>query len=192
MYRRVLLALVLVCCLAPTAYAVPIITAGSWTINPAAGQSTDIVTLLPIKIMVSGGDAIAGVDLATHVGGGVLMSFVDVVGPGTVFAPNNLGPFEFFPGLSPDKYTLTVTVAGTVPAIGTLGFVTFNATGVAPGTYPFTLSNFVGSSDLPPFAFPSLIHGSVTVIPEPGSIVLALFAAGGLSAVAILRRRKMA
>lgn len=192
MHRKVFLALVVVCCLAQAAYAIPTITAGSWTINPAAGQSVDAITAMPIAVMAGGGDAIAGVDLATNVGGGVMMSLVDIIGPGTIFSASNTGVTEFFPGVSADKYTITTTVAGTLPALGVLAYVTFDATGVLPGIYPFSLFNFVGPSDLPPFATPFLVSGSVTVIPEPGSIVLALFAAGGLCAVAIRRRRKLA
>lgn len=196
MQRNVFLSLVVFCCLSAAAYANPSITAGNWTINPAAGQNMDAKLGVPIRVLTSGGelDAFAGVDLATHIDGGVMMSLVDIIGAGTLFAPNNTGVTEFFPGLSADKYTLTTTTAGTVGPTGTLAFVTFDATGVAPGTYAFNLTNFVGASDLPPFSAPILINGTVRVlpIPEPGSIVLAVFAAGALCAVAIRRRRKMA
>ena len=193
MYRKVFLALVVVCCLAQAAYAVPSISAGSWTINPAAGQSVDAITAMPIAVMAGGGDAIAGVDLALNVAaGGPVFTLVDLIGPGTIFSASNTGQTDFLAYGTNDQYSLTTTAAGTLAATGVLAFVTFDATGVLPGSYAFSLFNFIGPSDLPPFSAPLLIAGTVTVIPEPGSIVLALFAAGGLCAVAIRRRRKLA
>jgi len=195
MQRNVFLTLVVFCCLSATAYADPSITAGNWTINPAAGQSIDAISALPIAVLTSGGegDDFAGTDLALNVeAGGPVFEAVNLLTG--VFAGNNTGQTDFlaFGGL--DQYSLTTTTAGTVGPNGTLAFITFNGTGVAPGTYDFSLTNFIGASDLPPFtaAMTLRVDGTVTVIPEPGSIVLAVFAAGGVCAVAIRRRRKMA
>ena len=195
------LAVAVVCCLSATAYANPTITAGDWTINPAAGQSVDVITALPIEVQISGGDLIFEVVLFMTSGpdgftafSGPLFEAIDLIGVGTIFNPNNIGQFDIvaFPDLH--TFSATQTVSGSIAASGTLAFLTFDATGVAPGVYTLHLTNltFGIPTDTQPFLSPILVNGTVTVIPEPGSIVLALFAAGGLCAVAIRRRRKVA
>ena len=202
MHRKAFLALVVVCCLSATAYAVPTMTAGTWTFLAAPGQSTDFISGLPIEILVSGGDAVSGADLFLQSGpdgftpgSAPTFAAVDLIGVGTVFGLNNTG--QTSAATPPESAFETVTTAaGTEPASGTLAFITFDATGIAPGTYDFFLTNFFvigASSSLLGVPSTTLVDGTVTVvIPEPGSIVLALFAAGGLCAVVIRRRRRKA
>ncbi|MEX0676820.1 MAG: hypothetical protein WD063_07065 [Pirellulales bacterium] len=229
MCRKAFFTLVMVSCLPAAAYANPTIWLGNWKINWAANQSIDLNTGNPIAVMIEtpGGppeDQIAGVDLTLTSGpdgvtplSGPLIESVDLSGPGTRFFPNNTGTDQnFFPFPSLHSYTFTTTASGFVnagdgaggPAV--LAYLSFDATGLTPGTYPIYLKNYFMDpsgipTDVPPFYSPTLLDGSVdgdaltdldgmygmiTVIPEPRSIVLALFAAGGLCAAAIRHRHK--
>jgi hypothetical protein len=87
--------------------------------------------------------------------------------------------------------------AADVPANGTLAFVTFSAVGVPFGTYSVSLTmgdlgdtlvaKATGPLELNSEYF--LLDGTITVIPEPSSVVLGMFAAVGLAAVGIRRYR---
>jgi hypothetical protein len=198
MQRKAFLALVVACCLTVTAYANPTITAGNWKLLPGtSGQTVDAVSGLPIVVLVSGGDAIAGADLGMTIGDGftgpVFDDNPDLI-VGTIFTGNNTGQNSFFP-IPPSAgyaFETTTTNSGTVAANGILAHLSFDTTGFTSGTWVLQLSeNAITGlpSDLPPFTSPVLIEGSITIVPEPGTIVLALFAAGGLCAVAIRRRR---
>jgi hypothetical protein len=79
---------------------------------------------------------------------------------------------------------------------------TFDTTGVAPGVYSFSLTDspigpteiFSGlTPDLEPIPTPlEIINGSLTVVPEPGSLALALAAMAGMAFVAIRNRVRRA
>ena len=201
MHLKTFCVFLVVSCLPTAAYAVPTITAGNWIVLPGvAGQSVDLITALPIAILVSGGDPIQGVDLFMTSGpdgftpfSGHRIQAIDLIGPGTIFHGNNTGQFDHVPLPSLNTWSSTTTAAGTVAASGTLAFLTIDATGVAPGIYQLQLTNLVigAPSDLPPFSSPVLIDGAFTIIPEPGSIVLGLFATAGLCVVALGHRRKL-
>lgn len=112
---------------------------------------------------------------------------------GTVFDGNNQGVFGFgFPYATPGREPayLTSTQFGTVPT-GIVAFVTVDFTGVAPGTYNFSLySEQFGPSaaftaDVHPGTY---VNGTVTLVPEPSSSVLGLFFAATIGTVAIRRR----
>ncbi len=193
MLRKAFLASLAVLCLTAVATAAPTIVAGDWVM----GQNTTTV----IQITTTGvqGDEYQGADLQFAIGGGLtgpIATALDMVGPGTVFNGNNNGQQDYgnppwqTPGREPQAFI--TTLSGFVGPNGVLAFVTLDSTGIAPGTYAITLTHpELGPSDLPPFFTPDtpLIDGTITVTPEPGSIVLGLFAAAGIGAVAIRRRR---
>src|SRR5262249_12848293 len=90
---------------------------------------------------------------------------------------------------------LTTTVSGSVGPNGTLAFVELDTTGVAPGVYDFLLtSQTFGPSDLPPFGAPgtNIIEGTLTVVPEPSTVVLGALAGLGLTVAAYRRRARKA
>ena len=224
MRRTAFLAVSILCCLSAVAYANPIISLPNWKILFTSGQSIDLNTGQPIavKIETPGGppeDQIQGVDLALSVNAlteadvtnlpGPLIEAVDLTGPGTVFFGNNSGQFDIF--TLPARRALASTASGIPPfdvnagdgagGQAVLAYLSFDASGVAPGTYPIYLTMPISDTTIPtnvqPFFTPTLLDGSagmfgmLTVItPEPGSIVLALFAAGGLLAVALRRLRR--
>jgi hypothetical protein len=81
---------------------------------------------------------------------------------------------------------------------GIHAIITVSTVGVAPGVYDFTDGNDSGISEL----FSAIVSdegvavgeliveaGTLTVVPEPGTIVLGLFAAAGLASVAVRRHR---
>ncbi len=87
----------------------------------------------------------------------------------------------------------------TGPGLPLMSF-SFDTIGVAPGVYSWSLTNpLLGVSA--PTAFLNtigvtlstiLIDGTITVVPEPGSMLLCLFGAAGVGIVAIRRRRRRA
>jgi hypothetical protein len=182
--------------LTAVAQAVPTVTAGNHLLAPnTPGQ------VIPILVS-SANENVAGLDLYLYLNGnsglGPIITAVDVIGPGTIFNPNNVGQFSLgppydVPGQQPSA--ITTTASGFVVANGTLAFVTVDTTGVAGGVFPLGLFN----PDLGPTDFAVnpgfdaiLVDGSITVVPEPASIVMGLFAAAGIGAVVIRRRRAKA
>ncbi|REK05965.1 MAG: PEP-CTERM sorting domain-containing protein [Planctomycetota bacterium] len=147
-------------------------------------------------------NGVQGLDLYLTVNNDVapapVMTLVDVIGPGTIFFGNNTGQGDFGPPfIAPGLVVVatTTTASGTVDPNGILAFVEFDTTGVAPGVYPFSLTSpLFGPSDFAaaPGSDAVLIDGTLTVVPEPASIVMGLFAAAGLGAVMIRRRRNKA
>lgn len=164
MNGRTILAALVVSFISLPAYADATVTAGNWSIAAAAGQSVDVDTLAPIAVTItSPGESCQGVDLLLSVSaGGPIIEAVDLVGPGTIFASNNTGQSDLLPLPGADVFSSTTTAAGAVLADGVLAFVTFDATGVAPGVYSFSLSNFLGMSAVPPLAS-ILVDGTLTV-----------------------------
>ena len=94
-----------------------------------------------------------------------------------------------------------LTAGGGTPqnTDGIFATLTLSTVGIAPGTYSFSLTAHPnGASDLfnglDEFDEPiptnlQMVNGSLTVVPEPGSMVLGLFAVAGLATVAIRRHR---
>jgi len=188
MKRPIPIAIALVFCSCVSAFAIPTITAGNHVLVPNSIQVIDI--------LISGGDPIPGLDLYLVVGdnvAGPIITAIDIVGPGTVFNPNNtgqstLGPPYDVPGRQPA--VTTTTASGTVAASGVLAHVTLDTTGIFGGTFSLSLTNpDLGPSDvaLDPGHDVILVDGSIT-LPEPASAVLALGAAGALWAARRWRR----
>lgn len=189
MQRKVVLSFAVLLCLTAVAQAVPLITVGNHILQPnMAGQTIDI--------LVSGGDAVAGTNFRAQVGdGGPPLGGVDVapsmtgsiIAAGTIFAPNNTGMADLS---IPPLYVelVTTTSAGTVAASGVVAKLTFDTTGFAGGSWVLSLNTLGGPTDFGLLAA-DLQDGSITIVPEPSSVVLGLFAVAGFGAVVIRKRR---
>jgi len=173
-------------------------------------------TNFPITILVSGGDPVAGINLALQVDAQSDLTGVqpgeplfeydgvdqnntawdgvggDVTAAGTIFGPNNTGFPAHFESSTGDWVYMTVTTnSGTVPASGVLAYLSISTVGAAQGLYDLNLFvDVIGSSDFAGVPA-TLINGTILIPePEPASIVLGLFAAVGFSFVALRRRRR--
>lgn len=171
----------------------PTIDAGNWTIAPAPNQSIDLNTSMPIAIKTTGSAeaAFGSLDLALEVSaGGPQITTVDLLSG--VFLGNNTGQTDLFLLPSMQQYSSTTVQSGLVGPAGDLAYVSFDGTGVAPGTYSFLLANSAGTSAVAPQGLlppGSLIYGTITVVPEPASLVLAFSAVACLAALAVHRHR---
>jgi hypothetical protein len=155
----------------------------------------------PLQIMVTGPDLIAGMTFVVQIadGGpgpetqglidGPDISSVDIV-TGTIFGGNNQG--ADYPGSYPQFAQRTIiTQADTSITLGDqpalLATILLDTTGVAPGTYDLLLGGSPLSLGRVEFydaagnvVVPTIVNGSVTVVPEPSSLVLSLMAAVAL------------
>ena len=133
-----------------------------------------------------GGPDLGGTDVTPLMTG-------DAVGPGTLFETNHNAPADG--SVPPSFVNIGFTVqSGTVPIpVGAtlLATLTFDTTGFTAGTWPLLLSGTANGDTqiLQTVGALSIENGSITIVPEPSSIVLGLFAVAGFGAVAIRRRR---
>jgi hypothetical protein len=130
----------LLACIAGSAARAAAVSAGAHVLAPnMAGQQ--------VPILVSGSDAVSGIDFfvqvgdgGTTVGGddtGPRITQVDLVG-GTIFAGNNTGVF-----LDPAPLiwgATTTTSSGSVPASGVLATLTIDTTGMFAGQFDLILN----------------------------------------------------
>ncbi len=152
---------------------------------------------------VVGGPFIDGIDFGGAAGG--------IEGaPTAVLSASHLFPQPgMFLGLalSPDGTSFTgdsgLTTAGgmlslagpKVSGSAPYSSYSFSTVGVAPGVYSWSLTHatlgvttyLTGFGTVPVSTI--LIDGTITVVPEPGSIVLCLFGVAGIAVVAIRRKR---
>lgn len=204
MIRKVASCLAILLCVASVSNAATSIIVGDHILQPnMPGQI--------IQIFVTGGDQIQGTNFRAQIGSdpefastpiffssppfGVPGSST-IIGPGTIFQPNNVGMNDvtFYPALFEAG---TATATGTVSANGLLATLVVDTTGFFSGTWSLSLGNtLAGPTDWAGSIFqgnevpnPDILDGSITIIPEPSSVVLAMFGMAGLSAVAIRRRR---
>jgi len=192
MLRRVFLVAAALASLSSLASAAPTMIAGHHVLEAnTPGQ------IVPITVSGVAGDVFIGLDLYLSVADGTLgpvITNVDINSPGLVFAGNNNGISDFGPPYeapSREVVAITTTVSGTVGPNGTLAFIELDTTGIAPGVYAFSLTSpLFGPSDLPPFSAPdtNLIDGTLTVVPEPSTVVLGGLAGLGLALAAYRRR----
>ena len=137
--------------LSPIALATPTVNVGNQVLAPnLAGQ--------PVRISVSGGDAVQGADLNAEIadgGPGVVPGDTALTGPaftaanlvsGTIFAGNNSGQQDLSSfSQTPQAYSGSiVTNTGTVNASGLLATLTLDTTGFStPGSsFPLRLKGF--------------------------------------------------
>lgn len=197
MHRRVVLALGLLLCVPAIAQAASSIVVGNHVLLPnTAGQN--------INLNVTGNDNIGAVDLFMVINGGTgpapIVTAANVVAPGTIFgsvANSGLGLFgapNNPPSLTPA--TATTTASGTVVSNGLLAVITFDTTGIPAGVYSWALTGHplfgdtdFGTDENFDFIYPTVTNGTLTIVPEPASVVMGLFAAAGVGVVAIRKRR---
>jgi autotransporter-associated beta strand protein len=148
-----------------------------------------------VPIMVSGGDLAAGLNLWVQIGDGgtanggsltaPIITAVDIVGPGTVFNSSNTGQYAFQSGglmWGASTTTNPPASAASVPATGTLAYITIDTTGATTRTYPLRLQGVASSVFPPSGADTSLVAltGSPPTTPTPlpvtvydGSLIIA-------------------
>lgn len=130
-------------------HAAPVIEAHSYYLLP--GQS------VAVTVTISGNptDSAEGVNLYMQIGlggppnggpdvGPVFVGAPDVVGPGTIFHGNNLGPNTDALG-SRIAYAGTLTESGTAPANGVLGRITVSTTAADVGSWALKLTGTLDS-----------------------------------------------
>jgi hypothetical protein len=110
---------------------------------------------------------------------------------GSIWAQGGVGPTA---GLDPVAAFNTNAFIPQQTA-GLYAILTINVGTATPGVYAFDLSgsdliNGLNGDFEPIFVDLNAVSFTVTVVPEPSSIVMGLFAAAGLGAVVIRRRRK--
>lgn len=169
----------------------PIILVGEHILLPdTPGQS--------IEVYVSGTPAVQGLNLNVQLGpdpyatDGPVLSGLDIL-TDTIFAANNTGASNPEQGLGIDlpmfETRTTTTLSGTVVADGLLATMTVDTSGLQSGTWTLSLSNTLnGPTD---FAGLSAIitDGSIHIVPEPATLLLALTALVGF--IAFRRRSRL-
>jgi hypothetical protein len=166
---------------------------------------------IPIYVKADGGEQVQGILLRAFLGdGGAAVGGVDVgpamsgaiLDPGMLFFANNFGLIDSsFGPMILDLQTATDTGFITLPpGLSLMGTITFDTTGLGPGSVTGMALKLVGGlggdTQLPPYFsgdpdFPlTIVNGSVTIVPEPGSIVLAAIGLAGIIALAYRRRRR--
>ncbi len=185
------------------------LTAMLWTSAARAVVNVNVgtINLLPnlpgqsFDLFVTGGDFVQGVDFKIQLGTGFgtptapgpdgpNITGVDLIAS-TIFATNNTGqqnqrsdPQYWFQGLTTD------TIGG-VAANGRLARITVDTTGFNFGSFPLLLTGtFDGATDfseLPIDIAANITNGSITIVPEPSTLLLASF---GALALAVVRRRR--
>lgn len=206
MRRIVGLSLAILLCLTAVAQAVPTVVVGTYNLLPnTAGQT--------ITLLVSGIDpnTVNGIVFAANISnggpgyGGTLGPVFTAMdwdsGPSIWVSPNAAGhnvPNDFIDAGGQLVTSDFLTTSGFVTATGgTFVTLIINTTGFASGSYPFSITSgnaielTVGPTDFTGQNFTSSIqgNGTITIVPEPSSVVLGLFAVAGLGAVAIRKRR---
>ena len=173
------------------------------TLSGAGGADTythsDLLATIgaggPVVTAVFGdiGGAIPGANLAGSIWAGG--------GAGIANSPDGTAPTD-----SGQRLFAAFNTPGGAPtsANGTYAVLTLDTTGVAPGIYALSLTGFpiivAGSNDtrlynglddlLEPIpANFTLENGFLVVMPEPGSVLLGLFAVAGFAVIAAQRRR---
>jgi hypothetical protein len=148
----------------------------------AASVSAGMHVLAPntpgqqVQILVSGGEAVSGVDFFVQVGDGGTAGGGDDTGPiitnldlltGTIFAANNTGVFT---DPTPLLWGATTTTSsGSVSASGLLATLTIDTTGITAGQFDLILN----PSSTGPTAFADsgvatmLVHGSLQIGAAP-------------------------
>jgi hypothetical protein len=176
------------------------VTAGSYTGPAAAGITLNVV------ITSTQGEGLNSMDLDVilnnNVAGNGTITGYNITTAPTLWAAsaNTLAPGLDPPGTEIFESVFLNSTTTNVPigASSILATVTFDMSGVAPGVYAWGVGPNDSSMTAPTTLFattgeviPTYIGGTITIaaVPEPSSIVLGLFAAAGMAAVVIRRRR---
>lgn len=169
----------------------PIVVVGDFDLAPnTAGQT--------IQISVNGGDSVQGLnfnvqigDGGTDVGGSDIaprITDVDILS-GSIFDGNNTGQSSLA-GFDLFRAVTTTTNSGSVSADGLLATLTIDTTGFGAGTWPLQLqTTAIGASDFA--GVPMVItDGSITVVPEPATVVMTVQASILCLSLGVLRWRR--
>lgn len=145
-----------------------------------------------VSLIVSGTDRVEGLNLHVQVADGgsstaPKLTAIDIVGPGTIFAGNNLGQTTVV-GSPQTRSAFTLTFTGDVAADGLLATLTIDTTGFPEGaSYPLLLTGtLAGDTDFAGDPV-EVRNGRIVLvaIPEPAAI-------GLLAPCAPLLRRRRA
>lgn len=207
MIRQSLVGWLAVFVLSAAAYATPIVSGGTHDLLPETSGQVIAITVSGVPGDPPGlggtGDAFQGVDLFLTINDGTtgpLITAIDLLN-GTVFDGNNSGQNDAIAFPARTAFSGTTVDSDVVGPNGVLAYITLDTTNVAMGSYPLHLylTNPGQPLLLPPWIgvdeeepVPVLIDGTLNIVPEPGSLVLALLAVVGLCGVAIHRRRRVA
>lgn len=187
--------------------------------NTISLQGGPVVQLIPntpgqvITLLLSGSDLYSSSDVAMQINGGVgpapfvTAVFGDTGGlispaslyAGSIWAGGNAGITGDPNGTSPTSSGLTTGAGFGTPAFaeqntnGVFMTLTVSTVGIGPGQYPLTLDGTIMTwitaefDEIPvPLQFSPM---TLSIVPEPSSVVLGLFAAAGMAAVVVRRRR---
>jgi hypothetical protein len=163
-----------------------------------------------LPILIQGTEQLAGMSFVAQIADGgpgpITQGLID--GPditavdlltGAIFGPNNQGVDD--PGSYPQfarrsvitQPNTTITLSGQPSILGTL---TLSTVGVAPGTYAVILGGVPAALESSEFfdaageSIPTtFVNGSITIVPEPSTILLAALAGCGVALAASRRRR---
>jgi hypothetical protein len=182
-------------------------------------QGGPVQVLLPntagqtVTLLLSGSDLYSSSDVAMQINGGVgpapfvTAVFGDTGGlispaslyAGSVWVGGSAGITGDPNGTNPTSSGLTTGAGFATPAFaeqttnGVFMTLTVSTVGIGPGTYPLTLDGTIMTwitsefDEIPvPLQFGQM---ALQIVPEPSSVVLGLFAAAGMAAVVIRRRR---
>jgi hypothetical protein len=209
MQRKVGLSLAILLCLTASVLANPVVTVGNYNLLANTAGQTIVMT-------VSGIDPnnVSGIVMAVETDnggpafpGGVVGPLITGIdwdsGPSIWVFPNSAGhnpANTFLAGQSATSDFLTTSGFVNVNS-GILVTLTIDTTGLGPGVHSLQLignqvddaiANSTGPTD---FTYSlsggssTITDGTITIVPEPSSVVLGLFAIAGLGAVAIRKRR---
>jgi len=167
-----------------------------------------------IVLLISGSDFYTDGNMRSTINGGVgvapTVTLLNGATQGAYVAANLVGTVWAGGGggVAANPNGTTTTSSGLLAgfAINTPGFapqntagvysvLTVSTVGVAPGVYSFSLAgtdlfNGLDPETFEPFVVPlQFAPMQLSIVPEPSSVVLGLFAAAGMAAVVIRRRR---
>jgi hypothetical protein len=204
MNKRVLIFLGLLVFVPSMALATVTISAGNHVLLPnTPGQVIDIL------ISTDAADGINALDLYMDVNGGnpaapVITNYNTQALP-TIWGAAATTHSVYGPPYEPPPPTLVFATgvflnnsASNVPASGILAQLEIDTTGFFPGDGPWPLrleNNDWGETVTGNSSGPLLfvrVDGEISIVPEPSSVVLALFAAAAMGAVVIRRRARKA
>jgi hypothetical protein len=207
MNRILCLSLAAALSLSSIAHAVPVIVVGDHDLLPnTPGQNIDIF-VFDAGPLPNGGQGVQGANLNALLGDGgpdfggfdipginiPVLGGGDLIAPGTIFAVSNTGlRYEIFPpfNLIAANTTTDEGTAGYVNPNGLLTVLTVDTTGLFEGSWPLKLfDTFAGPTNFTAFVPIDITDGSITIVPEPSTLVLAAFGLVGLAAWGWQRKR---